>query len=102
MSSIEQHAVRVAQWGGDIMFKNIALAAILAVAVTGSALANSCPKHMANIDQSLAANPKLEPAKLAEVKKLRADGETLHKQGKHAESETALGQAESILGIKKM
>ena len=84
------------------MFKNIALAAILAVAVTGSALANSCPKHMASIDQALAANPKLEPAKLAEVKKLRADGETLHKQGKHAESEAALGQAETILGIQKM
>ena len=67
-----------------------------------STLANSCPKHMTNIDQALAANPKLEPALLAEVKKLRADGETLHKQGKHAESETALGQAETILGIKKM
>ena len=84
------------------MFKNIALAAVLAVAVTGPALANSCPKHMANIDPSLAANPKLEPAKLAEVQKLRADGEALLKQGKHAESEAALGQAETILGIKKM
>ena len=36
------------------MFKNIALAAILAVAVTGSARANRCPKHMTNIDQALA------------------------------------------------
>ena len=45
MASIEQHAVRVAQWGGDKMCKNIALAAVLAVAVTGPALANSCPKH---------------------------------------------------------
>jgi hypothetical protein len=57
---------------------------------------------MTNIDQALAANPKLEPTQLAEVKKLRADGETLHKQGKHADSEAALGQAETILGIKKM
>ena len=38
MTSVEKRIVRVAQWGGDIMFKNIALAAILAVAVTGSAL----------------------------------------------------------------
>jgi hypothetical protein len=91
MASIEQHAVRVAQWGGDKMCKNIALAAVLAVAVTGPALANSCPKHMANIDQSLAANPKLNPVKLAEITKLRADGEMLHKQGKHAVSEAALG-----------
>ena len=102
MASIEQQAVHVAQWGGDKMCKNIALAAVLAVAVTGPALANSCPKHMANIDQALATNPKLEPAKLAEVRKLRADGEALHKQGKHAESETALGQAETILGVQKM
>ena len=36
MTSVEKRIVRVAQWGGDIMFKNIALAAILAVAVTGS------------------------------------------------------------------
>ena len=35
MTSVEKRIVRVAQWGGDIMFKNIALAAILAVAVTG-------------------------------------------------------------------
>ena len=84
------------------MSRNIALAAILAVAVAGPAFANSCPRHMANIDRALAANPNLDPAQLAEVKKLRADGEALHKQGKHAESEAALGQAEAILGIQKM
>jgi hypothetical protein len=82
------------------MLKTLALGAALALAVTGSALANSCPRHMANIDQALAANPKLEPARLAEVRKLRADGEALHKAGKHADSEAALGQAEAILGIK--
>jgi len=32
------------------MCKYIALAAVLGVAVTGPALANSCPKYMANID----------------------------------------------------
>ncbi|GAA4258470.1 hypothetical protein GBZ26_11750 [Azospirillum formosense] len=83
------------------MLRNIVLATIVAVALTGPALANSCPRHMAAIDQALAANPKLDAAKLAEVKKLRADGEALHKQGKHAESEATLAQAESILGIKK-
>ena len=41
MISVEKRIVRVAQWGGDIMFKNIALVAIFAVAVTSSALANS-------------------------------------------------------------
>jgi hypothetical protein len=37
-----------------------------------------------------------------EITKLRADGEMLHKQGKHAVSEAALGQAESIFAIKKL
>ena len=40
------------------------------------------------------------PAQAAEVKKLRADGEKLHKDGKHAESMAALGKAKGILGIK--
>jgi hypothetical protein len=34
------------------------------------------------------------------VKKYRAEGETLHKEGKHADSVAALAKAESILGIK--
>jgi hypothetical protein len=82
------------------MFKEFALATLLAAAVASPAFANSCPRHMANIDRALAADPKLEPAKLAEVRKLRAEGEALHKQGKHAESIAALGQAEAILGIQ--
>ena len=36
---------------------------------------------------------------MAEVKKLRADGEALHKAGKHQESVDALEKAEKILGI---
>ena len=76
------------------------LAAALSIALVGPALANSCPKHMANIDKALAASPKLEPAKLDEVKKLRADGAAFHDAGKHAEAEAALGKAEAILGIK--
>jgi hypothetical protein len=33
------------------------------------------------------------------VKKLRAEGEQLHKAGKHSESEAALAKAKKILGI---
>jgi hypothetical protein len=36
---------------------------------------------------------------MSEVKKLRADGEKLHKAGKHSESMAALGKAKKILGI---
>lgn len=67
---------------------------------SGAALAAHCPQDMKAIDAALAKNPKLSAEKMAEVKKLRADGEALHKAGKHAESEAALKKAEGILGIK--
>lgn len=66
---------------------------------SGAALAAHCPQDMKAIDAALAKNPKLSAEKMAEVKKLRADGEALHKSGKHAESMEALGKAEKILGI---
>ena len=82
------------------MLRTTILAALLAVAFTGTALANSCPRHMKAIDEALAKNPQLTSAQMTEVKKLRADGESLHKAGKHAESEAALMKAEGMLGIK--
>jgi hypothetical protein len=54
---------------------------------------------MKKIDEALAANPKLTASQLAEVKKLRAEGEVLHKAGKHQESLDTLGKAEAILKI---
>jgi hypothetical protein len=54
---------------------------------------------MRAIDAAL-PKAKLSASQMAEVKKLRAEGETLHKQGKHDESMAALGKAEAILGIK--
>ncbi len=63
------------------------------------ALAGSCPKEMKAIDDALPA-AKLDAAKMDEVKKLRAEGETHHKAGKHADSLAALGKAKTILGIK--
>ena len=66
---------------------------------TSTAFAFHCPKDMKAIDDALAKNPKLEASQMAEVKKLRADGETLHKAGKHSESLEALGKAEKMLGI---
>jgi hypothetical protein len=54
---------------------------------------------MKKIDAALAKNPKPEASKMAEVKKYRADGEALHKAGKHQESLDALSKAEKILGI---
>lgn len=82
------------------MLRKTVLAAFLTVAFTAPALANSCPRHMAAIDAALAKNPNLSAQQLAEVKQLRAQGEELHKAGKHSESEATLGKAEGILGIK--
>ncbi len=76
-----------------------ALAAALLFA-SSAAFAFHCPKDMAAIDAALAKNPKLTDSQLAEVKKLRAEGEALHKAGKHQESVDTLAKAEKILGIE--
>jgi len=76
---------------------SIVVAVSLALASTG-ALANSCPKEMKAIDAAL-PKAKLSEAQMSEVKKLRAQGEQLHKDGKHSDSMAALGKAKKILGI---
>ena len=75
--------------------------ALFAVAMlfAGTAFAFHCPQEMKKIDDALAKNPKLTDAQMAQVKKDRADGEALHKAGKHQESLEALGRAEKTLGI---
>ena len=64
------------------------------------AFAFHCPMDMKKIDAALAANPPLNQAQLAEVQKLRADGEAYHRAGDHAHSVEALGQAMQILRIQ--
>jgi hypothetical protein len=73
------------------------IAAALAFASSG-ALAFHCPADMKAIDDAL-PKAKLSDAQSAEVKKLRAEGETLHKAGKHQESVDTLGKAKKILSI---
>ncbi len=77
-------------------------AAIVAIGMltSGSAMAFHCPKDMAAIDAKLAENPTLSADQMAEVKKLRADGEELHKAGKHQESVDTLAKAMAILGMQ--
>jgi len=69
----------------------------LAFAAT-SAFAFHCPKDMKAIDAAL-PNAKLSAEQMAEVKKLRAEGEAYHKAGKHQESVDTLAKAMKILGI---
>ena len=77
--------------------KRIILSLALALS-SSSVLASSCPKEMKAIDGAL-PNAKLEAAQMGEVKKLRAEGEALHKDGKHKESMEALGKAKKMLGL---
>ena len=64
-----------------------------------SAFAFHCPAEMKKIDDALAKKPNLTAAQMADVQKYRADGEALHKAGKHQESLDTLAKAEKILGI---
>ena len=77
--------------------KKIALLAALAL-FSSVALASSCPKLMKEIDAAL-PGAKLNASQMAEVKKLRADGEASHKAGKHSDSEASLNKAKKILKI---
>lgn len=65
-----------------------------------SAHAAHCPKDMKAIDAALAKNPKLSAEQMAEVKKLRAEGEADHKAGRHKDSLDKLEKAMGILGVK--
>jgi hypothetical protein len=68
-------------------------------AAAGLAQAGSCPTHMKMIDDKLATKPTLSADNTSKVTKLRADGETAHKAGKHDDSMKALSEAKKILGI---
>lgn len=67
---------------------------------TTAAFAFHCPADMKKIDDAMAKNPKLTEAQAADVKKYRAEGEALHKAGKHQESVNTLAKAMTILNIK--
>ena len=77
--------------------KRTALLAALALA-SSAAFAHNCPNEWKAIDAAL-PKAKLDDKQMAEVKKLRAEGEKLHKDGKHAESMASLGKAKKILKI---
>ena len=78
--------------------RRIALIAALVFTAT-TAFASNCPNEMKAIDAAL-PKAKLDAKQTAEVKKLRADGEKFHNDGKHAESMASLTKAKGILGIK--
>jgi len=80
--------------------KSRLLVALAVLAFSGAAFARHCPADMKKIDDALAKSPKLSDAQMAEVKQRRAEGETLHKAGKHQESVDTLGKAMKTLNIQ--
>lgn len=69
------------------------------LAASGTAWAFHCPADMKKIDEALAKNPALSAEQLAEVKMQRAQGEELHKTGKHQESVDTLAKAMKTLNL---
>ncbi|GIK98616.1 MAG: hypothetical protein BroJett029_28250 [Alphaproteobacteria bacterium] len=81
------------------MRQTLAAAAILAALAT-PAFAMHCPADMAKIDAALAQDPQLSAEQLAEVQRLRAEGQAQHEAGQHQESVDTLAKAMEILGIQ--
>ncbi len=71
-----------------------------AMLAAGTAFAGHCPQEMKKIDDAMAKSPKLSATQMTDVQKLRADGEAMHKAGKHAESLDSLEKAKKILDVK--
>jgi hypothetical protein len=77
--------------------RRMIVAAGLALA-SSTAFAFHCPADMKAIDAAL-PKAKLSSEQMTEVKKYRAEGEALHKAGKHQESVDTLAKAKKILHI---
>ncbi|MBC8006898.1 MAG: hypothetical protein H7X76_02485 [Prolixibacteraceae bacterium] len=81
-----------------MLFRALVTAVLFAFA--GSVFANHCPMDMKKIDEALAKKPNISEARMADVKKWRAEGESLHKAGNHAESVKVLGKAMKALELQ--
>lgn len=73
---------------------------IILVLFASPALAAHCPKDVKVIDAALEKGTELSEEQLAQVKKLRDDGEELHNAGKHGESLEALHEAMDLIGLE--
>lgn len=67
-------------------------ALLITVFFAGTALAGQCPSLVSQIDQQL-QSAQLDSEAEASIKALRDRGESLHSQGKHAESVKVLKEA---------
>lgn len=79
--------------------RTLAAAAVLAV-VSGPAYAFHCPNDVKLIGAALDKSSSRSSSQVAEIKKLRDEGNGLHNTGRHKAALDALHKAMAILGIK--
>ncbi len=75
------------------------LIGVLLLIAAPNVFAHSCPKLMMEIDAKMPTAQGIPAEKMTMVKQLRADGERLHKEGKHDESMKTLAEAKNLLGM---
>ena len=78
------------------MIKRILTAAAVLALMATPAFASQCPKDMKAIDAALSAGK--GGNNMDKIKALRAEGEALHKAGKHKESVEKLAEALKLIG----
>ena len=79
--------------------KKIAMILLSSFLITSYANAGDCPVLMKEVDSKLAIAKELSEKQVAEIEKLRQEGEEAHNTGKHQESVKLLQEALAKLNI---
>ena len=79
--------------------KKIVMILLSSFLVASYANAGSCPVLMKEVDAKLATSKELSEKRIAEIEKLRQEGEEAHNTGKHKESVKLLQKALTKLNI---
>ena len=79
--------------------KKIVMILLSSFLITSYAYAGACPVLMKEVDSKLATAKELSEKQVAEIEKLRQEGEEAHNTGKHKESVKLLQEALTKLNI---
>ena len=79
--------------------KKIVMIVLSSFLITSYANAGACPVLLKEVDSKLAIEKELSEKKVAEIEKLRQEGEDAHNTGKHKESVKLLQEALTKLNI---
>ena len=79
--------------------KKIVMILLSSFLITSYAYAGACPVLMKEVDAKLATAKELSEKQVAEIEKLRKEGEEAHNTGEHKESVKLLQEAIAKLNI---